>query len=1011
MNDLANYKGCKLHILFIKGNLSSTKRWSIIGEESQGRPTFNTVQGNEMELDSPEYHSALCSTEVATVFYMAESTTVNIHETEIMRISSGTHATTNRVKSRQGVNVTTGRQDKNLRENGSKADVQINKTNLPNNPIHCKDLQMPNLGELSSIESDGENIVSGMSERSVPEPCNNEDSTSATSFSFDSPQENFPTSVTGNDTMFKEKLSGLDHDIKRGKYIDDSFKVGELNNVEIKKEQTETLFSEEESVKKSLAARVVGQASEKRVRSQLNRKYQLVMSASKSKFSFNRQPLASIPVTTAMARSTFNWRGENLALGRKTKAISVRKTHDPKPSCKKGHTAKEDVSQGIVIKTEGEINNFAPPAEDTSQQNNDKVQSPSLNLGAQQIKEKVLSITAGTCVKEKSAFQNRARRSDTELPGGNLALKNKEKSGQWLDDSLNGKEEIGELQGGGSVAKGEDDDIQLPDEMSVVKNKREILKFHGKGAAARSTEEVIELPGKKSHMENEEIIVELPDKLSGRKNDTEKTKLLGPGCNLKNKAEIIELPYGVSETQSTNILAESKSERTNVEKNRTSTEETCDKSSTFKEFNKSLQLTKEITRKLNSTHGVHRSRSFGKSNIVVQSNSGRRIETTVSCQSFNYKQYNGIFKEMLTTPEGFDKKKCGSGLISTIFDKLRLSSLRKDSLTENVSKGGNTQADQSQPKIKQQHHDATLKNIATEVLEVGCERPKSMTLTPWKGIDSKSNTVESQETTTTILNVCQSRTETSPPICGSSTMAPSSPSKAPQHLIDGERKTSTTTSSEMSPPSVEGQPKDGKPQSDDKHNVPTQSSSPSSSTSDVPSSSLTTGEQVESQSDGNASIGTERTKIQVKKRGRPCKGVNRSFRYLKKSNLKPVINLTKASNNSGEVHRDYGIRVQSESKGKFHEEMQDSEFEDPLDTVANRTRAKDTADHNQSKSNIVETTNQSNDEVKQTSSDAKNKENVHEVEKHDYRVKPCFVSIKRIDSGWIKSKIMRNECR
>ena len=41
----------------------------------------------------------------------------------------------------------------------------------------------------------------------VHDPCRNEDSTSATSFSSDSRQENFPIFVTGNDTRFEEKSS------------------------------------------------------------------------------------------------------------------------------------------------------------------------------------------------------------------------------------------------------------------------------------------------------------------------------------------------------------------------------------------------------------------------------------------------------------------------------------------------------------------------------------------------------------------------------------------------------------------------------------------------------------------------------------------------------------------------------------------------------------------------------------------------------------------------------------
>ena len=54
----------------------------MIGRDSQGRPPFNTVLANEVEADSPGYHTALCSTEVATVFHVAESTSVKIHEAE-----------------------------------------------------------------------------------------------------------------------------------------------------------------------------------------------------------------------------------------------------------------------------------------------------------------------------------------------------------------------------------------------------------------------------------------------------------------------------------------------------------------------------------------------------------------------------------------------------------------------------------------------------------------------------------------------------------------------------------------------------------------------------------------------------------------------------------------------------------------------------------------------------------------------------------------------------------------
>ena len=818
--------------------------------------------------------------------------------------------------------------------------------------------------------------------------------------------------MTGNDTRFEKKSSSdPDDDIEKEKYVDTKFKIDELNDVEIKREPTESFFPEGQSVKNSLAARAVGQASQMRVRSQLTRKYSLTMSASENKTSFNRQPLASIPLTAAMSRSTFNWRGVNSILGSHTKAFAVGKTHDPKSSNTKGRIAKEEMTQGIVVKTEEGIDHFASPAEDTNQQIIDEVQSPKLNLGKQQVKGKIFTAAVGTCINEKSAFQNV---SDTELPGGSLTMQNKEKGGQWLEDgvSSNSKEEITEMHRGGSATKSNDDDILLPDEKSVMKNKREMLKLSVEGSVAIREEEIIELPGEKSRAENKEIIVELPDKASERKNKNENTELLGEGCNTKNNDEIVELRGIGSEKKSTKMveLAEIESEKKGMEKSRTSTEETCDKSNTSKEFDKSLQIRKEITRKFNSSHG---SRTFGKCSIMVQSNSGRRIETTVFCQSLNHKQYSRIFREMLTVPEESDSKGCGSGPISTIFDKLRLCSMRKDSLTENVTleyKGGNTQADQLQPKIKQ-HRDTAVSKVPNEVFEVGCERPKSMSLTLRKDIDSKSKIVESQENTTPMLNVHQSRMETSTPMCDSSTEAPLSTNKARQHKIDGERKSCTMTFSEMSSSSVEREPRDCKQKSDDKTNTSTRSNSPSSSTNDIGSSSLTN-EQVESESDGNAPICAERTKIQVKKRGKPPGNrVNRSFRYLKRSNLKPVINLTKASSNSGEVHRDYDTRRQSVNKRSLVE-MQDSDFEDPLNTVAARTRAKDTDDHNLSKSNIIEATSQSKNDVKQTSSDGDvNKESTHDIEKHDYRVKPCFVSVKRIDSRWIESKLTRKEHR
>ena len=952
-----------------------------------------------MESDSPGYHTALCSTEVATVFYVAESTSVKLHQAETMLILSATHATRtiySRVRREQDVNVTTTREDEDLNESGSKTGVQ-NSSTLPDSSAHETNTQLPSLGEMSSIEPDDGNILSEMSERRtmlVHDPCRNEDSTSATSFSSDSRQENFPNSVTGNDTGFEEKSSSdSDDDIKREKYIDAKFKIDKLNDVKIKREPTESFFPEGQSVKNSLAARVVRQASQMRVRSQLTRKYSLTMSASKSKTSFNRQPLASIPLTAALSRSTYNWRGTNSIFSSHT-TFSVGKTHDPKFSGTKGGIAKEEITQGIVVKTEERTDDFASPAEDTNQQIIDKVQS--LNLGKQQMKEEI------------SSFQNG---SNTELPGGNLVMQNKEKGSQWIDDgvSSNSKEEITELHHGGSATKSKDDGIQLPDEMSAIKDKREMLKLPVEGSVARSEEEIIELRGEESQVENIEMIAELPDKLSER-SKTENTQfLLSEGCNTKNSDEIAELHGRGSEMKSTKMieLTASNSEKRGIGKSKTSTEETYDKSNTFKEFDKSLQIRKEIVRKLNSSHG---SRSFGKSSVMVQSNSGRRIETTVSCQSLNYKQHSGIFKEMLTVPEGSGSNGCGSGPISTIFDKLWLSSMRKDSLAENVTlanKRSNTQVDQFQPKVKQ-HRDTTVTKIPTELFEVGCERPNSRLSTLRKDIDSKSK-IESQETTTQMLNVHQSGTNISIPICDSSTEAPLPSNKASQHSIDSERKTCTMTFSEISPTSVEMELKDCKQKSDDKHSTSTRSNSPSSCTNDVISSSLTN-EQVESESDENAPICAERTKIQVKKRGRPPGSrVNRSLRYLKKSNLKPVINLTKASSNSAEVHRNYDKRRQSVSK-RAHIEMQDSDFEDPLDTVASRTRGKDTVDHNVSKSSIIETTSQSKDDAKQTSSDTDvNKETTHEVGKHDYRVKPCFVSVRRIDSRWIESKLMRKE--
>ena len=1020
----------------------------MIGRDSQGRPPFNTVLANEVEADSPGYHTALYSTEVATVFHVAESTSVKIHKAETMRISSATPATTNiysHVKRKHDVNVTTSREDKDLTESGSKADVQ-NINTLPDSSAHGKDTQPNNLGELSSIEPDDGDILAGISETRavfVHDPCRNEDSTSATSFSSDSRQENVPIFVTGNDTRFEEKSSSdsdddisvtgndtrfedksssdsdddisvtgndtrfgkksssdPDDDIEKEKYVDTKFKIDELNDVEIKREPTESFFPEEQSVKNSLAARAVGQASQMRVRSLLTRKYSLTMSASKNKTSFNRQPLASISLTAAMSRSTFNWRGVNSIFGIHTKAFTVGKTHDPKSSNTKGRIAKEEMTQGIVVKTEEGIDHFASLAEDTSQQIIDEVQSPKLNLGRQQVKGKIFTAAVGTCINEKSAFQNV---SDTELPGGNLTMQNKVKGGQWLEDgvSSNSKEEITELHRGGSATKSNDDDILLPDEMSVMKSKREMLKLSVEGSVARSEEEIIELPGEKSRVENKEIIVELPDKVSERKNKNENIELLGEGCNTKNNGEIVELRGIGSEKKSTKMieLAEIESEKKGMEKSRTSTEEMCDKSNTSKEFDKSLQVRKEITKKFNSSRGSR----FGKSSIMVQSNSGRRIETTVSCQSLNHKQYGRIFREMLTVPEESDSKGCGNGSISTIFDKLRLCSMRKDSL-------GNTQADQLQPKIKQ-HRDTAVSKIPSKVFEVGCERSKSMSSTLRKDIDSQSKIVESQETTTPMLNVHQSRTETSTPMCDSSTEAPLSTNKARQHKNYGERKTCAMTFSEMSPSPVEREPRDCKQKSDDKHNTSIRSNSPSSSTNDVGSSSLTN-DQVESESDGNAPICAERTKIQVKKRGRPPGNrINRSFRYLKRSNLKPVINLTKASSNSGEVHRNYDTRRQSVNR-RSHVEIQDSDFEEPFDTVAARTRANDTDDHNLSKSNIKETTSQSKNDVKQTSSDGDvNKESTHDIEKHDYRVKPCFVSVRRIDSRWIESKLTRKEHR
>ena len=803
----------------------------MIGRDSQGRPPFNTVLANEVEADNPGYHTALCSTEVATIFHVAESTSVKIHEAETIRISSATPATTNiysHVKPKHDVNVTASREDKDLTESGSKADVQSINT-VPDSSAHGKDTQPPNLGELSSIEPDDGGIFAGISETRavfVHDPCRNEDSTSATSFSSDSRQENFPIFVTGNDTRFEEKSSSdsdddisvtrndtrfenksssdsdddisvtgndtrfedksssdPDDDIEKEKYVDTNFKIDELNDVEIKREPTECFFPEGQSVKNSLAARAVGQASQMRVRSQLTRKYSLTMSASKNKTSFNRQPLASIPLTAAMSGSTFNWRGVNSILGSHTKAFAVGKTHDPKSSNTKGRIAKEEMTQGIVVKTEEGIDHFASHAEDTSQQIIDEVQSPKLNLGKQQVKGKIFTAAVGTCINEKSAFQNV---SDTELPGGNLTMQNKENGGQWLEDgvSSNSKEEITELHRGGSTTKSNDDDILLPDEMSVMKSKREMLQLSVEGSVARSEEEIIELPGEKSRVENKEIIVELPDKVSERKNKNENTELLGDGCNTKNNDEIVELRGIWSEQKSTKMieLAEIESEKKGMEKSRTSTEETCDKSNTSKEFDNSLQIRKEITRKFNSSRGSR----FGKCSIMVQSNSGRRIETTVSCQSLNHKQYSRIFREMLTVPEESDSKGCESGPISTIFDKLRLCSMRKDSLTENETlkhKGGNTQADQLQPKIKQ-HRDTAVSKIPSEVFEVGCERPKSMSSTLRKDIDSKSKIVESQETTTPMLNVHKSRTETSTPMCDLSTEAPLSTNKARQNKIE-----------------------------------------------------------------------------------------------------------------------------------------------------------------------------------------------------------------------------------
>ena len=1086
----------------------------MIGRESHGQPPFNTVQISEMEFDSPGYHTALCSTEVATVFYVAESTTVKIYETEIMKFSSATGATRNvrsHVTQEHDVNVMTSQEDKDLTEPGLKS------------AIHCNDVQLPIFGELPSQKPKGDNTFPAMSERRaalVSDSCRDEGSTSATSISSDRHQENSPVSMTRNDMKFKKTPSTdlPDNGIEKGKNIDVEFKIADVNDVKIKREPIESSLPEEQSVKNSPAAKVVCQASHMRVGGQLTRKYPLTMSASKSKTSFNRQPLASIPVTSAMSRSSFNRRGVNSTLGSQKKTFSMGKTGDPKSGSKTGGIAKEEIAQGIVIKTEGGQNNFAALAEDTSQHNFDNVQSPPPNLGEQQEKE-IFKVAVGTCVKKHPAVQNCTSGDDTVLHalGGSLAMRSKEKGGQWLGDgvSLNSEEEIAHLRGGGSTTKSKEkggewldgilsnnkDDItelegggsasksketvggrldgilsnnkeditelegggsaskskgkggqglndgvslnskeeitelqsggstttskqtvgqwsdevssnnkedfieledrkptterkeevfQLQDEISGIKNKREMHKLHREGSGTRSEEEIIELPEEESQIENKEIVVEFPDKLSERKN----IKFLGEECNTKNKRKIVELPCRESETKNTEIIEMADSG--------TSTEE-AHKSSTLQDIDKSLQIRKEITRK---------SRSFGKSNIVVQSNSGRRMETTVSCQNLNYKQYCRIFKEMLTVPEIFDCKERGSGPISTIFDKLQLSSMGKDSLTENVTpryKGGNAEADQLQFELKQpratvnpvnQLPNTIVTKTQAEVFEVGYERPRSMAPTPGKDTDSESKTVESQETTATVVKVHQSRMKTPIPTGDSSTESTPSTNKAPQHLIDGERKTCTTTFSEISPSSVEKEPEENcKSESDANHNTHTRSSSPSSSTTEI-----ATNEQAESQSDGNASICTERTKIQVNKRGRPLKKVNKSFRYLKKSNLKPVINLTKASSNSSQVHRDYGTKGQLVSK-KRSDKLQDSEFEDPLDTVAAHTRAKDAVSQNLLKSNMTDTASQSKDDAKQTSSDAgTNKENTHEVEQYDSRVKPCFISLRRIDSRWIQLK-------
>ena len=271
------------------------------------RPQLNVIQWKVTKLDSSAHHTALCSTEPPTVYHVAQCTSVELHESEIVRIEPRAPLTTHVVNlvHNLGESVKDGTathqtfQENEIPANGPSSN-SLQSLNLVCS-VHAP-LISPNSSDSSDDAFDAANLSTGATH------SRQQTDSMVTKMPSTNAHPNLPAMTSAHSCISMHKQVK----VKTEKLDDVEIKVAQPNELSIKKEQLESCESFVSSTCATSQATSVTDDATCRISSSTSavpRKNQpknlaapIEDLASRNKLIANRQPLANIPVTISRAR-------------------------------------------------------------------------------------------------------------------------------------------------------------------------------------------------------------------------------------------------------------------------------------------------------------------------------------------------------------------------------------------------------------------------------------------------------------------------------------------------------------------------------------------------------------------------------------------------------------------------------------------------------------------------------------------------------------------------------------